>query len=84
MSCHASSYLKHIKQQQQNSGQERRDGLTNKDQKVHDTAALWYLAVLSPGVLASPGFPGRFSPSWLPVLLFHVVLFRIRGFCVSI
>ena len=25
------------------------------------TAALWYPAVLSPGVVASPGFPGRSS-----------------------
>ena len=31
----ASSYWKHFKQQQ-NSGQEHRDGLTNKDQKVRD------------------------------------------------
>ena len=27
------------------------------------TAALWYPAVLSPDVVASPGFPGRSSPS---------------------
>ena len=26
------------------------------------TAALWYLTVLSPGVVASLGFPGRSSP----------------------
>ena len=26
------------------------------------TAALWYPAVLSPGAVASPGFPGRSSP----------------------
>ena len=26
------------------------------------TAALWYPAVLSPVVVASPGFPGRSSP----------------------
>ena len=35
------------------------------------TAALWYPAVLSPGVVASLGFPGRSSlPGFLFFLLF--------------
>ena len=36
------------------------------------TAALWYHAVLSPGVVASPGFPGRSSP---PGFLFFFFFF---------
>ena len=38
---------------------------TKKEKLGHvsgTTAALWYPAVLSPGVVASPGFPGRSSP----------------------
>ena len=34
------------------------------------TAAVWYPAVLSPGVVASPGFPGRSSPPGFLLLLF--------------
>ena len=34
------------------------------------TAALWYPAVLFPGVVASPGFPGRSSP---PGFLFFFI-----------
>ena len=42
----------------------------NKEKLGHvsgTTAALWYPAVLSPGVVSSPGFPGRSSP---PCFLF--------------
>ena len=46
------------------------------------TAALWCPAVLSPGVVASPGFPGGSSPpGFLFFFLIRVVLLRIRGFC---
>ena len=46
------------------------------------TAALWYPAVLSPGAVASHGFPGRSSPPGFPASCFlFVVLLRIRGFC---
>ena len=48
------------------------------------TAALWYLAVLAPGVVASLGFPGRSSPPGFLFFFFFdisVVLLRIRGFC---
>ena len=49
------------------------------------TAALWYPAVLSPGAVASPGFPGRSSPPGFLASCFlfviSVVLLRIRGFC---
>ena len=71
--------------------------LTNKDQKVRDGFSTKmevlctnffvpkkksWPAVLSPGVVASPGFPGRSSPpGFLFFFLFLVVLLRIRGFC---
>ena len=47
------------------------------------TAALWYPAVLSPGVVASLGFPGRSSPPGFLFFFFliRVVMLRIRGFC---
>ena len=41
--------------------------LRSKEEKLGPmsgtTAARWYPAVLSPGVVASPGFPGRSSPA---------------------
>ena len=47
------------------------------------TAALWYPAVLSPGVVASPGFFDRSSPPGFLFFFFliRVVMLRIRGFC---